>query len=150
MVKIVKGTPSQKRRIPPTLAAFQSSNAHIDLIAFVYETITEEKAETFVCNEEWEILGDELYTLISTIKTQLGVEKYIEVVLFISMLKRKYVTDLRKNKIAEKETLVFFDNQGKVIVKSSFNCMLILQEIQNFIPNKKVLKHILETNKITK
>ena len=133
-----KGMPSQKRKIQTTLASFHNSNPHIDLIAFVYEHVTEEK---FV-DEEDEV--ELLYSLIDIIKNQLGVEKYLEVILFIAKMKRKYVTDLRKSKLASEKTLVFFDATGRKVVNSCFDCMLLLQELQVFVPDSKLLKKMLE------
>lgn len=143
---LVKGTPTQKRKIPTTLASFHNANPHIDLLAFVYENVTEQKFCTEFIEEEGTEhgLGNELYTLIDTIRNQLGVEKYLEVIIFIAKIKKKYVTDLRKNKIATTEMLVFFDSTGKSIVSGSFDCLLILKELQVFVPEENVLKRMLE------
>ena len=100
-----KGMPSQKRKIQTTLASFHNSNPHIDLIAFVYEHVTEEK---FV-DEEDEV--ELLYSLIDIIKNQLGVEKYLEVILFIAKMKRKYVTDLEKANWLQKKHWYFLMQQ---------------------------------------
>lgn len=143
---IVKGTPTKRRKIPTSLASFQNANPHIDIIAFVYEAVIEEETELeeLTTVEEKSILGDDMFKLIDVIKTQLGVEKYIEVMLFISKIKRKYVTDLRKNKIATEDMLVFFDSEGKSVVSNKFNSLLILKELQVFVPEKNILKKLLE------
>lgn len=143
---IVKGTPTKRRKIPTSLASFQNANPHIDIIAFVYEAVIEEETELeeLTTVEEKSILGDDMFKLIDVIKTQLGVEKYIEVMLFISKIKRKYVTDLRKNKIATEDMLVFFDSKGKSVVSNEFNALLILKELQVFVPEKNILKKLLE------
>ena len=58
--------------------------------------------------------------------------------------RKKYVKDMRKNKIASTEMLVFFDSTGKSIVSGSFDSLLILKELQVFIPEENVLKRMLE------
>ena len=40
--------------------------------------------------------------------------------------------------------LVFFDSTGKSIVSGSFDSLLILKELQVFIPEENVLKRMLE------
>ena len=52
---LVKGTPTQKRKIQTSLASFQNANPHIDLIAFVYEAVIEEETEL----EEDEVYAEE-------------------------------------------------------------------------------------------
>lgn len=143
---LVKGTPTQKRKIQTSLASFQNANPHIDLIAFVYEAVIEEETELEELStvEEKSILGDEMYKLIDVIKTQLGMEKYMEVMLFIAKMKKKYVTDLRKNKVATEQMLVFFDEHGQSVVSSKFNSLLILKELQVFVPERQVLKKLME------
>lgn len=143
MGKIVKGSPNQKRRISLTLASLQAFNSHIDLIALVYEIVTEQK-------ENYEKFEDDINELdfvdaVDTIKKQFGIEKEIEIYLFINYLKKLYVTDYRGNnkKVASKKSLIYFDDD-ETIIKQSFNAELIYAELQIFYIQKEKLSKMKE------
>lgn len=143
MGKIVKGSPNQKRRLPLTLSSLQCFNSHIDLIAFIYEIVTEQKED--YSEFEKDINELDFVDVVETIKKQFGVEKEIEIYLFINHLKQLYVTDYRKErtKIATKRSLIFFDD-NETIIKNSFNAELIYAELQIFTIKKEKLINIKE------
>lgn len=143
MGKIVKGSPNQKRRLPLTLSSLHCFNSHIDLIAFIYEIVTEQKED--YNDFENDINEIDFVDMIDTIKKQFGVEKEIEIYMFINHLKKLYVTDYRKNKnkIATKKSLIFFDD-NETIIRNSFNSELIYAELQTFVVKKEKLELLKE------
>lgn len=140
-----KGTPNQKRKIQITLASLTASNSHIDLIAFCYEVIVEEVEKINLIDELSEEKELTHYEVIDSINKQFGIDKEIEIYKFISYLKDLYVTDLRgnRNHIASKKSLVYFDDDEKII-SPNFDADLIFTELQTFYIDTEILKKVKE------
>ncbi|MGL5711145.1 MAG: hypothetical protein ACRCW9_09950 [Cetobacterium sp.] len=143
MGRLSKGSPNQKRRLPLTLASLQAFNAHIDIIAFVYELVTEQKEDYSDFLDGFEEL--DFIDTIDTIKKQFGTEKEIEIYLFANHIKNLYVTDYRnsKNKIANKQSLVYFDDE-ETLIRPGFNAELLHAELQLFYEEKEKLEQLKE------
>jgi hypothetical protein len=140
--KISKATPNKKRAINPTLASFQHFNSYIDLPGYCYEIITEFKDSDLGENEL--SIGEDLLKIKETIQIKLGIEKYVELLLFIKYLREKYVTDLRLENphVATKRSLIYFDTDGTKIINDNFNALLIVSEMEKFNVKDEILEKL--------